>query len=69
MKLLSFSLTGTLFDNDSLQAFTAFRYEIERHNNQSRTPFKFDRYEKTTDVSNSYELVKSSEYNMLGTEI
>ncbi|KAI0218530.1 Glutamate receptor 1 [Lamellibrachia satsuma] len=50
---------GALFDKNSLQAYTAFRYEIGKHNNQTTASFKFDCYAKIIDVSNSYKLTKS----------
>lgn len=57
----SMSCIGALFDQDSLQAHTAFRYEIEKHNNRTDAVFKINRYEKIIDVSDSYQLIKSSE--------
>ena len=55
-----FSILGALFDQNSLQSHTAFRYEIEKHNNGSLYRFKLDKYEKTISVADSHALKKSS---------
>ena len=54
--------SGALFDQNSLQSHTAFRYEIEKHNNGTQWRFKLDKYEKTFSVADSLALKKSSKY-------
>jgi hypothetical protein len=54
------SIPGALFDSQSSQAYTAFRYITEKHNNGTQMPFKFDKYEKTMNLSNSFEITKAS---------
>lgn len=54
--------TGALFDVDSEQAHAAFRFEMERYNNISASTFKLDKYEKTVDVTNSFQLAKAGQY-------
>lgn len=57
-----FPSSGAIFGHDSLQAHTAFRYEIEKHNNGTQSGFKLDKYEKIIDLSDGYALNKASKY-------
>jgi hypothetical protein len=52
---------GILFDTEAIQAQAAVRYEIERYNNGSSTPFKLDKYEKFVDVEESIDLSKAGD--------
>ena len=60
-----FIVSGAIFDQSSLQAHTAFRYEIEKHNNSSQSGFKLDKYEKIIEIADDYELSKSSKCKMM----
>ena len=53
---------GAIFDKDSILSHTAFRYEVERHNNSSAT-VKLEKYEKDANILGNFELSKASEYN------
>lgn len=55
-------VAGAIFSNDTLQAQTAFRYEIEKHNNSTQSGFKLDKYEKIIDVGNGYSLSKARKF-------
>ena len=52
--LYHFLPSGAVFDHSSLQAHTAFRYEIEKHNNMSASLFKLDKYEKIIPIASNY---------------
>ena len=61
---LSFLRAGALFDNESsLYTRTAFRYEIEKHNNGTQSGFKLDKYEKVIDIADGYSLGRASKYS------
>lgn len=53
------SASGSIFESDSITQ-SAFRFELERHNNSTGTTFKLDKYEKTNHVGNNLELIKES---------
>jgi len=40
---------------------TAVRYELEKHNNSTSTVFRLDRYEKTVDAADSFDVCKACE--------
>ena len=52
---------GAVFDVDSLLSHTAFRYEVERHNNSSST-VKLEKYENNINALGNFELTKASEF-------
>ena len=59
---------GMLFGNDeSLAVQTAVRYEIEKHNNSTFTVFRLDRYEKSVDAGDSFDVCKACEYSTIAT--
>ena len=54
---------GLLFGNDeSIAMQTAVRYEIEKHNNSTSTVFRLDRYEKSVDAGDSFDVCKACEF-------
>ena len=55
---------GAIFDKDSILSHTAFRYEVERHNNSSAT-VKLEKYEKDANILGNFELSKASEYKSI----
>ena len=62
VNMYSLCISGAIFDQQSLQAHTAFRYEIEKHNNGTSSLFKLDKYEKIISLSNNYALHRASKY-------
>jgi hypothetical protein len=54
-----------MFDEDSTkQAHAAFIYELERLNNASSAD-KIDKYPKPIDVTDSFNISKTSQYNYI----
>ena len=55
---------GLLFGSDeSVAVQTAVRYELEKHNNSTSTGFRLDRYEKSVDAADSFDVCKACEYS------
>lgn len=53
---------GLLFGNDEpVSTQTAVRYEIEKHNNSTSTVFRLDRYVKSVDAADSFDVCKACE--------
>ena len=53
---------GAIFDEESTQAHTAFRYVIGKHNN-STADVKLDKIVKMINISNDYELSRTRKYH------
>ena len=53
---------GAIFDNESQKIYTAFRYDMEKHNNGTVYNFKLDKFEKLIDISDSYHFTRMCEY-------
>ena len=63
-KCIGYVREGLLFGNDESSAVqTAVRYEIEKHNNSTSTVFRLDRYEKSVDAADSFDVCKACEYS------
>ena len=53
---------GSLFTNTSIIIKTAYRYEMEKYNNSTAsTAFKLEKYDKTADFFDSYDVSRASE--------
>jgi len=62
VSLLRSVCEGLLFGTDEpLAVQTAVRYELEKHNNSTSTVFRLDRYEKTVDAADSFDVCKACE--------
>lgn len=48
---------------ESMAVQTAVRYEIEKHNNSTSTVFRLDRYEKSVDAADSFDVCKACTYS------
>jgi len=56
-------VVGSIFNNDSVLCRTAFKYEYEKHNNNSASVFRFEPYFQTVDVADSFDVLKASEFS------
>jgi len=46
--------------------YTAFHYQLERHNNITSSAFKLDKYEKQlTDIGDNFQLMRAGVYRLL----
>lgn len=55
-----FCYAGVIVDNaDNDLSLSAFRYQLEKHNNRTSTTFKLDEYIKTVDVSDDFQLIRA----------
>jgi len=56
--------TGVLLDaTDTDFTYTAFHYQVEKHNNVTSSAFKLDRYEKQLgDIGDNFQLIRAGQY-------
>lgn len=59
-KCCVFTFAGMLFSIDGIDVQTAFRFEMDKHNNNSSTLFKIEPTNKTVDSSDSVAVYKGS---------
>ena len=55
---------GALLDaTDKDFTYTAFHYQVEKHNNVTSSAFKLDKYEKQlTDIGDNFQLMRAGLY-------
>ena len=56
--------SGALLDaTDSDSTYTAFHYQVEKHNNITSSAFKLDKYEKQLpDIGDNFQLIRAGQF-------